>query len=101
MQKEIILYTYYISDGRIDAFHHKVVKETEKSYHTTSPYNAYNNGILKKTDDGKVILKSKTKYPYIDFFDSKNPSRERAVKKITEFLKKDWGLNTQSIKDIR
>lgn len=84
---EIIYYRYLISYGRINTIKLKVIKETPKCYFTDD-----NKRIL-KSDDNIVQIKDRTCYPYIDFYSTKDQSREYAVRKIIEYLTTMWGLN--------
>ena len=42
-----------------------------------------------KADDDTPRLKDRTSYPYVDFYSTKDQSKEYAVKKILEFFKKE------------
>ena len=76
----LILYRYKISMGYMIREEIDIVKETPKCY-----FGKYCR-ILKK-DDGIPVLKDRTTYPFIDFYSTKDPSREFAVEKILEFFR--------------
>ena len=82
----IKFYRYKISLGILCEEDIEIVKETPKCY-----FGKYCR--LLKSEDGKADIKDRTCYPYIDFFDTKNPSREHAVSKIAEFFHDRWGLS--------
>lgn len=82
---EINFYRYFISYGKLSCFNFKECKETPKCYWA-------NGRRLLKSDDGVADIKDRTSYPYIDFYSTKDSSREFAVKNIIKFLTEKWGL---------
>ena len=58
------------------------VRETEKCY-------IGSNCRILKSDDDTPRLKDRTCYPYVDFYSTKDPSREYAVERILEFFREE------------
>ena len=57
------------------------VRETDKCY-------IGSNCRILKLHDGIPVLKDRTCYPYVDFYSTKNPSREFAIKNILEMFRR-------------
>lgn len=87
---KIVRYRWLISYGTIQEEEFDV-EEKEKSYIGTYNY----GGVCRflKSSDDKAKIKDRTTYPYIDFFSTKDSSKEYAIGKIIDFLVNHWGLD--------
>lgn len=86
MNKNITLYRYHISLGNLTCKTYKILKETEKCYFCEE------HTRFLKTEENQADIKDRTSYPYIDYFTTKEITREYVVKKIKTFLTQKWGL---------
>lgn len=75
----IIHYRYKIAMGYM-------MKEEIEVRETQKCYIGSNCRIL-KADDNVPRLKDRTSYPFIDFYSTKDTSREYAIEKILEFFR--------------
>ena len=75
-------FRYYITYGTMEE-HVIDANETPKMYVATSSAFRIN---IKKEEDDVPTLKDRTSYPYVDFYSTKNQSREYAIQKICEFF---------------
>ena len=46
---------------------------------------------IRKDEDDIPVLKDRTSYPFVDFYSTKDPSREYAIEKILEFFRGEMG----------
>ena len=84
---KIYLWRYYIAHGELKCWTSNIARETSKCYFLDD------KGRLIKADEGKVEIKSRTFYPYIDVYFREEKSREEIVEVIIQYLKEYWGLN--------
>ena len=81
----ITYYRYKISMRYMMAEDIKV-RETQKMY-----IGSDSGCRIRKDEDDIPVLKDRTSYPFIDFYSTKDPSREHAVGKILEFFRGEMG----------
>lgn len=83
------VYRYFITYGRLMDYDVEVEKETPTYFFLVngSSINGQNRARIPKKEDGIPILKDSTHYPYIDFYSSKDQSREFAIKNILEYFR--------------
>ena len=82
----ITFYRYYISSGCLKSWDIEIKKETDKCYF------GWTGQRFLKENDNTPVLKDRTSYPYIDFYDTKDNSRLHAVDRIVDFFRNKWGL---------
>ena len=80
--ESIVVYRYCIALHKMYRWVVKITKETPCFY-----MNACTR--IKKEDYGYPIFKDRTSYPYVDFYSTKDTSREYAIRNILEMFKRD------------
>ena len=85
----MLVYRYYITYECLKCYDVEIVKETPTFFYLAdgSKIGTQNRTKIKKIEDGKVVLKDSTSYPYIDFYSSKDSSKEFAIENILQYFK--------------
>ena len=83
------VYRYFITYACLSSFEVEVVKETPTYFFLAdgSTINGQKRTKISKKEDGIPVLKDSSHYPYIDFYSSKDSSREFAIENILQYFK--------------
>ena len=83
------VYRYFITYGRLIDYEVEVVKETPSYFFLAdgSVINGQKRTKISKKEDGISVLKDSAHYPYIDFYSSKDSSKEFAIENILQYFK--------------
>lgn len=83
------VYRYFVTYECLDCYEVEVVKETPSFFFLAkgSKIGPQVRSKISKKEDGKVVLKDSTNYPYIDFYSTENQTREFAVENILKYFK--------------